>query len=107
MKETPEKQSWLKIQILYEQQMYTQIYIKAKLPVMLMVLFSNPRNTTKKNILKFAFLFWGLNVQLVGRKEKEGDFHWITPKWIKGKHANRSANTYVSNSTLLRFLRSQ
>lgn len=56
MKETPERQSWLKTQILYEQQMYTQIYIKAKLPVMLMVLFSNPRNTTKKNIFKFAFL---------------------------------------------------
>lgn len=56
MKETPERQSWLKTQILYEQQMYTQIYIRAKLPVMLMVLFSNPRNTTKKNIFKFAFL---------------------------------------------------
>lgn len=36
--------------------MRTQIHIKAKISLMLVVIFPNPRNTIKGNILKSVFL---------------------------------------------------
>lgn len=81
------------------------MYIKAKIPLMLVVLFSNPRNTIKENIFKFFFLSQVLKVKLVGRKEKRGQISLNNPQMNQkqpckkiGKYKHVKFNSFTFSS---------